>query len=92
MKEIDKHQVAERVRYYLREARPGGSNLEVLEDQIWPEEFAWHVPIQPDVEPKRSFEYYEILAEAMIELQDKEHISVYLTPVDSKADLHLQAA
>ena len=91
MMEIDKHHVAERVRYFLKDARPGGSKLEVLEDQIWSEEFAWHVPIQPDFEPEKMFEYLEVLADATIELQDQDNLSVYLIPVDSKAELALAA-
>ena len=45
--------IAERVRYYLKEEHPGGATLEGLEDQIWYEEFGWHVQIRPDFEPKK---------------------------------------
>ena len=89
---VDKHHVAERVRHYLKHAHPSGATLEVLEANIWSEEFAWQVPIQPDVEPKKVSEYYELLADAMIELQDKDDLIVYLRPVDAKVDLLLQAA
>ena len=89
---VDKHHVAERVRHYLKHAHPGGATLEVLEDNIWSEESSWQVPIQPDVEPKKVSEYYEILADTMIELQDREDLNVYLRPVDAKADLVLQSA
>ena len=87
MEEHDKHYVAERVRHYLKDAHPGGATLEVLEDQIWREEFAWHVPIQPDFEPKRLFEYYEALADAIIALADRDNLSVWLMASDSKADI-----
>lgn len=87
MEEHDKQYVAERVRHYLKDAHPGGATLEVLEDQIWREEFAWHVPIQPDFEPKRLFEYLEALSDAIIALADQEDLSVWLEARDSKADL-----
>lgn len=59
----------------------------MLEDGIWREEFAWHVPIQPDFEPQRMFEYYEALADVMIALADDENLKVYLAATTSKADL-----
>lgn len=80
MADQDKQFVAERVSYYLKDAHPGGTTLEVLASQIWHEEFGWHVPVRPDFEPKRLFEYYEALAEAEIALRDEDDLSVFLIP------------
>ena len=87
MAELDRHYIAEKVRHYLKDAHPGGATLEVLEDQIWREEFAWHVPVQPDFKPKRLFEYYEALADAMIEMADQDNLNVWLMASTSKADI-----
>ena len=92
MAEQDKHFIAERVRHYLKDAHPGGATLTVLEDQIWRDEFAWNVTVQPDFEPKRLFEYYEALADAMIALADEENLKVYLVTSTAKADLTARAA
>ena len=92
MADQDKHFIAERVRHYLKNAHPGGATLTVLEDEIWREEFAWHVPVQPDFEPERLFEYYETLTDAMIALTDEENLKVYLVASTAKADLVDQAA
>ena len=92
MQERDSVFVADRVRHYLQGIHPGGATLEVLENQIWRDEFAWNVPIQPDFQPKRLFEYYESLADVMIELADNENLNVYLVASDSKADISDQAA
>ena len=90
MAEQDKHFIAERVRHYLKDAHPGSATLEVLEDQIWRDEFGWNVTVQPDFEPRRLFEYYEILADVMIELRDLEDLKVYLVTSEAKADLEPQ--
>ena len=80
------------MRHYLKDAHPCGATLTVLEDQIWRDEFAWNVTVQPDFEPKRLFEYYEALADAMIALADEENLKVYLVTNPAKADLAAEAA
>ena len=92
MAEHDKKFIYDRVMHYLKDTHPGGATLEALEEQIWRDEFAWNVPVQPDFEPKRLFEYYEALADVMIELADVENLKVYLVASTSKADMAVQAA
>ena len=87
MAEQDKHFIAERVRHYIKEEHPGGATLDVLEDQIWHEEFGWHVPIQPDFEPKKMLEYFESLGHVEDQLIDLEELNVFLVPGTSKADM-----
>ena len=86
MNEQDKYFVAERVRHYIKDEHPGGATLDVLEDEIWHEEFGWHVPIQPDFEPKKMLEYYESLGHVEDRLIDLEELKVLLVPGNSKAD------
>ena len=90
--EISKGHVAERVRHYLKNAHPSGATLEVMEDEIWIQDSVWQVLIQPDVEPKKISEYYELLADVMIELQDAEGLDVHLHPVDARSEMRLRAA
>lgn len=78
---MDEHSVAEAVRKYVKAYHPGGSTLEVLEQGVRKEEDWWQVPIQPDVEPVKRYEYYEALAEIEGELEEKENLTVLLVPV-----------
>ena len=90
--EQSKQEVAETVRRYLAGRHPGGATLEIVEQTIRREEFAWRVLIQPDSEPPRMFEYHEALADAEAELADCENLNVFLIPGTAKADLAPQAA
>ena len=92
MAEQNEEFIAERVRHHLKDAHPGGITLEVVEDQIWRDEYGGNVPVQPDFEPKRLFEYYETLADIEIALRDNEDLKVYFVPGTAKADLEPQPA
>ena len=90
--EQSKQDVAETIQRYLAGRHPGGATLEVVEQNIRREEFAWHVVVQPDFEPARMFEYHEALADAEAELADCENLNVFLIPGTAKADLMPQAS
>ena len=92
MGEISKKEVVEAVRRTLRDRHPGGATLDIVEQNIRREEFAWHVLVQPDFEPERMFEYHESLADAEIELADRENLNVFLIPSTAKSDMTEQAA
>ena len=87
MIEMNPHEVAETVRRYLKDRHPGGATLNVIEQNIRKEEFAWHIPIQPDFEPERMFEYHETLADVEIALADGENLSVFLIPGTPQTEL-----
>ena len=90
--EQSKHEIAEAIRRYLKDRHPGGATLEVVEQNMRREEFAWHVLVQPDFEPARMFEYHEALADVEAELADCENLNVFLIPGTAKADLTPQTA
>ena len=45
-------------------------------DQGW-----WYVPILPDKQPAKRYEYYETLAEVENELQRDENLTILFVPV-----------
>ena len=73
------------VRQYLQaQPRPKpmvGITLDVLEDDIYEERYAWRVPIVPGRQPRWMYAYYEVLAEVEVDLQEKENLNALFVPV-----------
>jgi hypothetical protein len=84
---MSKEQVAELVRERLREFRPGGVTLSVVEEKIRLENDCWRVPVRPSKEPPRAFEYYDVLAEVESQLSEQEDLNVWLVPTASEEEL-----
>jgi hypothetical protein len=84
---MSKEQVAHLVRERLREFRPGGVTLSVVDDKIWKENDCWRVPIRPSKEPPRESEYSYVLAEVESQLAEQEDLNVWLMPTDSEEEL-----
>lgn len=76
-------EVAALVRLYLKNEHPGGTTLDVVEQGIKAIESGWRVPVLPNVEPPRAFEYYDTLAGIEMALEEKENLNVILVPVTS---------
>ena len=74
-------EVAALVRLYLKGEHPGGTTLDVVEPGIKATNRGWRVPVLPNAEPPRAFEYYDTLAGIEIALEEKENLSVILVPV-----------
>ena len=67
---------------YLEPHQPrSGYRLNVVPDGIKKDDDWWYVLVQPDREDVRSYDYYGRLAEAEIDLKDREHVNVLLVPV-----------
>ena len=74
--------VIDLARKYLEPHQPRkGYRLNVLEDGVKKDDDWWYVLVRPDREDIRSYDYYGRLAEAEIDLKDKEHVNVLLVPV-----------
>ena len=80
-------EVAALVRLHIAGRHPGGASLAVLASGIRHEQEWWYVPIVPDREPARRYEYYETLAEVERELQQQENLTVLFVPTTSDAAL-----
>ncbi len=78
--ELTEQAVAQKVAEYLRDCHPGGVTLEVVPDGVHKGEFVWRVPVRPSEEPTKLFQYYEALADVEIELDEREHLKVFLVP------------
>ena len=69
-------------RKYLEPHQPReGYRLNVLADGIKKDDDWWYVLVRPDKQNIRSYDYYGRLAEAEIDLKDKEHVKILLVPV-----------
>lgn len=77
---VTEHTVAQAVRKRLPPRLSSGITLEVVEPQIHKEEHWWSVPVRPSVEPVKRYEFYEILAETEIDIDEQEHLKVFLVP------------
>ena len=74
--------VIDLARKYLEPHQPRqGYRLDVLEDGVKKDDGWWYVLVRPDREDIRSYDYYGRLAEAEIDLKDKEHVNILLVPV-----------
>lgn len=74
--------VADKVRPYLVGRRIGDILLVLDENRIQLRNEYWRIPIRPSRWPKRTFAYYEELAELEEEVQEKEGIKVTMTSGD----------
>ena len=78
---MTEERVAELVENYIRDKRPGGATLHVVNTAIRTEEGWWYVPVKPDFQPVKRFEYFELLAETELSLKKRDGITVLLIPV-----------
>jgi hypothetical protein len=85
MNELTAGEVAEKVREHLRGVRPAGIALEVMEEKILKVDDWWRVPVRPSELPPRMFDYYEALADAESELQEKEQLNVLFATAEPAA-------
>lgn len=79
---MSKEEVARLVRERLEAVHPGGSTLSVVAERMREENGCWRIPVRPDVEPPRAFEYYDVLSEVETQLSEQENLEVWLVPVD----------
>jgi hypothetical protein len=74
--------VVDLARKYLAPHQPReGYRLVVREKGVKKDDGWWYVLVEPDREDIHSYDYYGRLAEAEIDLEDKEHVNVLLVPV-----------
>jgi hypothetical protein len=76
--------IAAKVRSYIGKHHPGGATLDVLDGGIRKEEEWWYVPVRPNIEPTKRYEYYEALADVENDLEEKENLTVLLVPIAPK--------
>ncbi len=84
--ETERRQVIDAVLSRVADRHPGGANLTVLEQGVRHDQDWWYVPIQPDKQPAKRYEYYETLAEIENELQRDENMTVLFVPVRPDGD------
>jgi hypothetical protein len=77
---MTEEQLVALVRAELQKHRPGGAALDIGPGPIRRQEEYWYVPVMPSVEPPKTFEYYEALAEVEGALEEREQIHVLLVP------------
>jgi hypothetical protein len=77
---MSKERVLQLVRERLRECHPGGVTISVVEDLMRQENGCWRVPVRPSVQPPRTYEYYDALADVETDLSENEQLEVWLVP------------
>ncbi len=75
------------VRKYIKDKHPGGATLEVVPQGIRQDREWWYVPIRPNIQPAKRFEYYEALATVEQEVQKFEHLTVLLVPTVPESEM-----
>jgi hypothetical protein len=73
--------VVELVREQLKHQHPGGATLEVVPEGIYQRDGSWYIPVRPNVQPPKMYEYYEALAEVESTLEENEQLNTWLMPM-----------
>jgi len=66
---MNQNQVLDLIRRALAKRHPQGATIEIIEDGIRQEGNWWHVPVRPDRDIPRTYEYYEVLTDVEDEVQ-----------------------
>jgi hypothetical protein len=77
---MSKEEVAQLVRERLQAFHPGGVTISVVAEKMHERDGCWRIPVRPDTEPPRAFEYYDALAEVEAQLSEQENLDVWLVP------------
>ena len=72
--------ISDRISRYLKNIHPGGATLNVVPQGIRHEEDWWYVPVKPDRQPEKRYEYYEALARVEAELARIEQLTILFLP------------
>lgn len=78
---IEAQDVINAVRKYIYDQHPGGTNLEVVTAGVHQESDWWYVPVVPNFQPPKRYEYYEALAYMENELLKSDDLTVLFVPV-----------
>jgi hypothetical protein len=73
--------VVQLVREQLQNHHPGGATLEVVPEGIRQQDGSWYIPVRPNVQPPKMYEYYEALAEVESTLEENEQLQIWLMPM-----------
>lgn len=79
-----REEIAKMVSKYLEAYQPDDFRLNVRPDEIMQDDDWYYVVVEPSRDDARSYEYYGRLAEAELDLQEKENMNVLLVPVIPK--------
>ena len=77
---MTKHEIAEMVREGLSRHQNGGGHIDVIEDGVRLDGNWWHVPVKPDDDPPRTYQYYDTLATVEEEITESQHLNILLVP------------
>jgi len=79
---VDKYQIAEQVGARIKGIHLGPNiALKILEEGIRQEDDWWYVPVQPTIEPPKTSEYYEALANVEGQMLDEDDINILFIPM-----------
>jgi hypothetical protein len=76
MNNLTNKAIADIVRNRLKDCRPGGLMLEVVEEGIQKGENWWRVPVRPSAWPEKLYEYYEAMAEVEEDILENDNLNI----------------
>lgn len=76
MNDLTNHEIANIVRNRLKDYRPGGLTLEVVENGIQKGENWWRVPVRPSAWPEKLYAYYEAMAEVEEDILENDNLNI----------------
>ncbi len=77
---MDKLKIIQAVKRHLAERQLEGITISIIEQGVRNDQNWWYVPVRADREPRKTYEYYEALAEIEDDLKSKEKLDVLLVP------------
>jgi hypothetical protein len=84
---MTREQVVALVEQHLREA-PVRYGIHVVVEGVRQEGDWWTVPVFADEEPKRRWQYYEVLASVESDISDENKVNILLVPASTPAPAH----
>jgi len=78
--EQERARVVDLARKHLAPHQPEGYRLEVLAEEIHQDDDWYYVVVKPSRSDVRSYDYSQRLAEAELDLQEKENVKILLVP------------
>ncbi len=85
MQELSSEEILKIAQSYLDRVHPGGATLTVQPDSLNKRETWWYLDVLSDKPPVHRHEFYEALADAAVDIEERENVNLFfqLLPTDA---------
>ena len=85
-RKLNKTQVLRLIKESIKKWDPpeGWFHVEIIDKDVKKQDDWWYVPVYPSRTPKRNYHFYDVLAEAATELEEKKKLFVQFIPTDKE--------